>query len=89
MIPRRINGATHCLGKPVDWDEAKQGKCYDLWIRVVAEPGGAMNRCESAWEPTPDEIEILKAGGSIIVSVVGGQPPIWVSAEPMPEEKDP
>jgi hypothetical protein len=69
MIPRRITGATHLMLAPKDWNADEHGKCLDLAIRMV---GGV---CESAWEPTPAELAALNAGGSIILRVVGGQPP--------------
>ena len=40
--------------------------------------------CVSRWEPTPEELEILKAGGSVELWVCGNQPPVYVrvSADP-------
>ncbi len=73
MIPRRIAGATHDFAPPRDWDEAKQGKCVHLWVRRM--PWGD---CESAWEPTPEELALLNAGASIVLRVYGGQPPVWL-----------
>ena len=83
MIPRRIAGATHHLGAPQSWDEATQGPCRRLHVRVSPE-----GICESAWEPTPAELAALNAGASIILSVVGGQPPVMLSVEaPLAEDK--
>jgi hypothetical protein len=81
MIPRRIAGATHHLGAPQGWDEAAQGPCGRLHVRVLPE-----GICESAWEPTPDELAALNAGASIILGVVGGQPPVMLSVETPPAE---
>lgn len=77
MIPRRIKDATNRLGPPKGWDQERDGKCVDLWIRVT-EHGD----CQSAWGPTPEELAILSAGGSVVLSVVGGQPPVNLSVEP-------
>ncbi len=40
-----------------------------LWARRA--PWGD---CESAWEPTPEELALLNAGASIVLRVYGGQP---------------
>lgn len=79
MIPRRIPGTTHVLGAPAGWDEQRDGTCGTLPIRLVD------GMCLSAWEPTPDELAILNAGGSVILQVVGGQPPVMLWAEPIQE----
>lgn len=34
----------------------------------------------SRWEPTLEELEILKAGGSVQIAVLGSQPPIMITA---------
>ncbi len=75
MIPKRISGATHRLGKPNDWDAEENGDCVHLLVRI--EDGCVC----SAWEPTPDELAMLNAGGSVILSIVGGQPPVMLSVE--------
>ena len=54
MIGRRILGANVRFKPPVDWDEATQGPCADLHVKVTHQPGGEIY-CESAWEPTPAE----------------------------------
>lgn len=78
MIAKRINNATHRLGAPSDWDESK-GKCHALSIRQTD------GCCESAWEPTPEELQLLNAGGSVILRVRGGQPPVLLYVEPLAE----
>src|SRR5690349_11413068 len=75
MIPKRIAGATHNYGAPKDWDPEKSGKCGHLSVRVED------NVYSSAWEPTPDELALLVNGGSIVLSVVGGQPPVMLTVE--------
>lgn len=78
MIPNRIEDATHRLGKPEGWDDEDDNVAH-LWIRQ--EDGIFM----SSWEPTPAELEVLKAGGSIRLSIVGGQPPVMLDVIPHPE----
>lgn len=87
MIPKRIAGATHNFGRPYGWNAERDGDVFALAVRTVAH-GGTV-RCESAWEPTPDELAILRAGGLVILSVVGSQPPIMLSAEPLAGDDQP
>lgn len=75
MIPKRIAGANVVMGPPEGWDDARQGKC--LQLHVLRNNG----RCYSAWEPTPAELEALNIGASVILSVVGGQPPVWLEVD--------
>ena len=81
MIPMRITGATHYLGAPKGWEPDKDGKCCHLAVRVVDG-----NVWESAWEPTPAELAALNAGGSVLLRVVGGQPPVMLLVEPATAE---
>ena len=81
MIPRRISGFTHAMGAPADWNAPKDGNCCTLHVRMVRQ--GRHMAAQSAWEPTPDELAILNAGGSVILSVVGAQPPVMLSVEQM------
>lgn len=56
--------------------------CFDLYVRVEYDSEYGHVFC-SAWEPTPKQLEILNAGGSIVVKIVGtGQPPLMLDAEP-------
>lgn len=75
MISKHISGATHRLGAPKDWDKEANGKCGRLSVRVV---DGVFS---SAWEPTPAELEMLNAGASVVLHVVGGQPPVALTVE--------
>lgn len=81
MIPKRIAGATHNFGEPTGWNSDRNGDVFELFVRAV--PHGSTQRFESAWEPTPDELAILRAGGLVIVGVLGSQPPINLSVEPL------
>lgn len=79
MMPRRIAGTTHVLGAPKDWNAEKDGECSRLAVRASAQ------WCESAWEPTPEELAMINAGGSIILRVWGGQPPVALYVETQAE----
>lgn len=81
MIIGRIQGATRVLGKPIDWDqEHPDTSCGSLPILDVGpEHGGPF--MVSAWFPSPEEVERLRAGQPIYLSVYGSvHPPValWV-----------
>lgn len=80
MLPNVITGATHRVGK-------SQGfKALSVRVRQT-EDGSPVT--ESAWQPTPVELQTLMAGGSVVISLMmGGQPPMWVSVEPAPPIDD-
>lgn len=93
MIPRRIKGFTHMLGAPDRWEKARDGNCVALAVRAVPPPGAGVGRpgdgmvqCQSAWEPTPEELALLNAGGSVVLTVYGGQPPVRLEVEPSIED---
>lgn len=89
MLKRVINGFTAVLGAPKDWDPERDGDCLGLAVRVHphgAGPGQA-KWIESAWEPTPAELDQIMVGHSLILRIVGWQPPValYVEAEATPE----
>lgn len=86
MLAKRILGANHYLGAPRNWDPEKDGDCGHLAIRTQGNPRGGDGWCESAWEPTPAELEALNNGGSIILRIVGWQPPVAMYVEAQPRE---
>lgn len=86
MMPGRIPNATRRLGAPADWDKGKQGACVGLAIRddtTTAGPG-----MTSVWHPTPEELERLKAGAGVYLTVLGMvHPPISMSVGSAPDER--
>jgi hypothetical protein len=73
MIAKRIAGATHNLGAP----KGMEGEVRPLWVKAARDPDlGSLVVFESAWEPTPRELELLNAGHSVVLRVVGGMPPV-------------
>ena len=43
---------------------------------------GDVPSMESAWEPTPEELAVLRAGGRVVLRVLGrGHPPVWIGVE--------
>lgn len=43
----------------------------------------------SRWEPTPTELALLNAGGSVELWVMGAQPPVMLLAKPHAEPAAP
>lgn len=78
MLPIRIANATRVLAE-------SQDEYFALAIRdeVLKGMGPAMT---SLWEPTPQELELLKAGGHIRLSIMGTvHPPVMLSVQEPPE----
>lgn len=89
MIPKRIEGTTRTLGAPANWDAERNGPCSGLAIADVAVDlgdGRQGNIMFSAWEPTPDELRLLNAGGQLVLGVHGtGHPPIQLFVQAAPD----
>lgn len=85
MIPAKIPGHTNVLGAPAGWDEAKDGPCGALYVRVTRSTEDGSLRFTSAWEPTPEELIRLLRGAKVYLDVVGGQPPVWLEVGPEAE----
>lgn len=72
MIIAMIEGATRICGK-------SQGY---LSLPIRDEQTDAGNIMHSAWEPTPAEIELIRQGGKVIISIIGTSPqPMMVNVE--------
>jgi hypothetical protein len=69
VIAVPIVGYDRMLGPPGDWIAELDGECGHLAIRDTMFQG---NRALiSAWKPTPQELDILKAGGCITLYIIG------------------
>ncbi|MCR4340138.1 MAG: hypothetical protein NUW01_09680 [Gemmatimonadaceae bacterium] len=87
MHTGRISGFTRFLGAPRDWDEAKDGHCGGLAIRDEKTTAGL--GMTSAWFPTPEEIERIKAGAPIYLTVLGQvHPPVCMAVGSPPDAQD-
>lgn len=85
MRPVRIPGFTRELAKG-------QPEYLNLCIRDetvhIEGPAGVPIECNamtSLWEPTPQQLEILKAGGKVALRILGtSHPPVslWVEQAP-------
>lgn len=72
MRPGDIEGATTRLSRPESWDETRDGTCDDLAVRMTT-----AGTIESAWYPTPEEIDAMSKGSPVILTVWGHlHPPV-------------
>lgn len=79
----RIQNATRNLGAPADWNKAESGPCGGLPIRDEDTTAG--RGMVSAWFPTPEEIERIKEGAPIYLTVLGTvHPPVAIGVGPRP-----
>lgn len=83
MIPKRITGNNVTLHKPSPHSEFPE-----LAVRAVPaldgrKPSGVA-AFETAWEPTPAEVRMLVAGGTVILRVAQAMGPVTIYVEPPP-----
>jgi hypothetical protein len=84
MLMTKNPRKTRELGKPKDWDEARDGACHVLEIEDQV-LGNGLPAMISLWTPTKDELDALIKGGSVRLHVYGtAHPPVWVDVEPAP-----
>lgn len=76
MIPWSIRDKTREFGKPADWDETLDGPCGSIKIRDEIDVQTGMNVMYSLWKPTPEELEVLKGGGLIMLGIMGTVHPV-------------
>lgn len=75
MIIKRIEGTTRVLGK----SQGYIGLPLRDVVMTCSVGGPDTPAMETAWEPTPDEIERIVAGAPIILRVVGtAHPPVMI-----------
>lgn len=79
MIPIPTRDSTGPFHKPEDWDNEKDGECGSLSVRV--EMVGRHPYHISTWKPTQHELWALDAGGVVVLTCVGLQPPVKVEVE--------
>jgi hypothetical protein len=86
MNPAIIKNATRNLGPPPD---VSSSDCGRLFVRDVKEDG--FIGMKSAWKPTPEELQILNAGGCVMLTVFSSIHPmvsIGASADEESEADD-
>lgn len=74
MLVKLIQDAIRNWGAPADW-KPENGVCGGLPTALRDGPGG-IQYWVSAWEPTPEELAQLNAGGSIHLWISANQHPV-------------
>ncbi|USN15720.1 hypothetical protein BABAJAGA_00800 [Brevundimonas phage vB_BgoS-BabaJaga] len=69
MLPERIPGANRAHGAPKDWDANERGTINVLQTRDEQDEYSGLNFMVCQWKPTPEELAILNAGGSVRTAV--------------------
>ncbi len=88
MLKKVIAGWNAAPGAPANWDPVRDGECGALPIRVNTRKDGSIYFCESAWEPTPEELQWLNDGGQLVLRVIGWQVPVALYVEPPPKQQE-
>lgn len=82
MMIKHIEGATRTIGK----SQGYMGLPLRDEVIDCKVNGPNTNSMVTAWEPTPEELEKLKAGAAVHVRLLGtGHPPIMVEVGGIPE----
>ena len=77
MLPIRISNATRVLAETQD-------EYYAL--AIFDEVLDGIPQMTSAWEPTPKELAVLNAGGTVRLTIVGNvHPPVMLSINEPPK----
>lgn len=85
MISARIAGATRVLGK----SQGYSGLAIRDQVTNCTVNGDGAPEMVTAWEPTPSEIEAIKAGALVYVHILGtSHPPIMVEVATPPSAGD-
>lgn len=80
MQPIKPRGSNRTYKKPANWDEAKDGVCGDLHVRIDLFGTTPLCQITSSYKPSTAELAQLNAGGVIEVSLLCNvQPPIGLS----------
>lgn len=73
--------ANMLLGKPKDWDDARDGICHSLSVRGEIHGERKMIKLVSTWKPSQEELILLNIGGAIELSILSpSQPPVALRA---------
>lgn len=71
-----LSGRTRAVGAPLNWDYEKDGDCNVLPVRDGVDPDNGFSTMTSAWMPCPEEIEALKHGLPILLTIFGTGHPV-------------
>lgn len=87
MLVKLIEGWQKIWGAPAGWVPEVDGKIGGLPAKLVETDAGYM--WESAWEPSPEELDLLNRGGSVHLRVGAYQHPVvQLFVEKLVEDSD-
>jgi antitoxin (DNA-binding transcriptional repressor) of toxin-antitoxin stability system len=66
---------TRRIGAPANWERARDGECVTLSVHDMSD-GNGHNLMVSRWEFTADELERVKAGAPVYLSIHGVVHPV-------------
>lgn len=85
MLTKLIEGFQKVWGAPANWTPETSGECGGLPAKITEVNGIQM--WESAWEPTPEELDLLCKGGTIHLYVSAHpHPVVSMNVHPMKED---
>lgn len=85
MIIGRIEGTTRVLGKPQGYLGLP---LKDVLLNTTVD-GPTTPAMETAWLPTPDEIERINAGAPVILRILGvTHPPVMIEVAGLSDTED-
>src|ERR1700733_13287433 len=78
MRPTKTRDMTITYKAPQNWDQAVDGPCGDLEVRVQTHGGNDLPELVSTWKPDANELAMLNEGGVIELFIIttGRQPPV-------------
>lgn len=80
----KIDGANMVLAAPRDWNEERNGECFDLPIRAEV-LNNSLPSLTSAWKPTADELARLNAGAPVHLRIISrAHPPVMLEVGEVP-----
>lgn len=84
----KVQGMNRDLQPPPDWNPETQGECVPLPVFAEVQNGNLL--MTSAWQPNEDELEALRRGQPVALTIYGQyHPPLAVGVfEPAPESDD-
>lgn len=77
MQPAKIDGYTDVFRKPGDMSDEE---CGSLHVKRGCFNG--LDTLQSAWVPSPEELQKLNAGQPVILTIIGsGHPPVMLEVQ--------
>lgn len=65
------------IGAPANWDAELDGAVGTIFVTDAVDTLSGMNFMYSVYQPTPDDLAALNAGGAIRLGIMGRQHPVF------------